>query len=157
NARKMSQISLSIGMLPPLNLLDAPIVSNTAPFSETSFDSLSQQVEQNLLDFGVVVKVVAVRPGPIVTRFELELAPGVKVSKITGLSKDIARSLRVTSVRVVEVIPGKSAIGLELPNQHRDPVSLREVLESSRFAQTKSPVSLVLGKDIAGCPVVVDL
>ena len=155
--KRPSSVSLSLGMVPPLTLLDPPVVSENNAFSDTSFEALSALVEQRLLDFGVVAKVVAVRPGPIITRFELELAPGIKVSKITGLSKDIARSLMVTSVRVVEVIPGKSAIGLELPNQHRDPVSLREILESSRFTQAKSPVSLALGKDIAGCSVVVDL
>lgn len=155
--KRDSAVSLSFGMLPPLTLLDPPVVSNTSAFTDTSYEELSKLVEQRLLDFGVSVKVVAVRPGPIITRFELELAPGIKVSKISGLAKDIARSLMVTSVRIVEVIPGKSAIGLEIPNQHRDPVSLRDILESPRFSQAKSPVSLVLGKDIAGCPVVVDL
>lgn len=155
--KRPSSVALSLGMLPPLSLLDPPVVSDAQAFPDTSFEALSALVEQRMLDFGVVAKVVAVRPGPIITRFELDLAPGVKVSKITGLSKDIARSLMVPSVRVVEVIPGKSFIGLELPNQHRDPVSLREILESSRFQQAKSPVSLALGKDIAGCPVVVDL
>ncbi len=103
------------------------------------------------------VKVVAVHPGPVITRFELELAPGIKVSKITGLAKDIARSLSATSVRVVEVIPGKSVIGLELPNEHHEMVVLRDILESQRYVQAKSPISLALGKDIAGYPVVVDL
>ena len=109
------------------------------------------------MDFGVEVKVVAVHPGPIITRFELDLAPGIKVSKISGLAKDIARSLSASSVRIVEVIPGKSVIGLELPNEFRETVVLRDVLESQRFVQSKSSVSLVLGKDIAGFPVVVDL
>src|SRR5690348_10326255 len=126
-------------------------------FSSVSFEDLSHLVEQRLLDFGVEVKVVAVHPGPVITRFELDLAPGIKVSKISGLAKDIARSLSVISVRVVEVIPGKSVIGLEVPNEHRELVCLREVLESSRYMQSHSPISLALGKDIAGFPVVVDL
>src|SRR5690348_14453521 len=126
-------------------------------FSSVSFEDLSHLVEQRLLDFGVEVKVVAVHPGPIITRFELELAPGIKVSKITGLAKDIARSLSTVSVRVVEVIPGKSYIGLEIPNENRELVALRDILESQRYGQARSPMSLVLGKDISGNPVVVDL
>jgi S-DNA-T family DNA segregation ATPase FtsK/SpoIIIE len=152
-----SPIILAPGSVPPLTLLDPIPPSEGKAFSNVSFEDLSMLVEQRLLDFGVEVKVVAVHPGPIITRFELDLAPGIKVSKISGLAKDIARSLSATSVRVVEVIPGKSVIGLELPNEHREVVSLRDVLESQRFAQSKSPVSLALGKDIAGFPVVVDL
>lgn len=150
-------VAINPGTLPPFTLLDLAPASEGKAFSNVSFEELSQLVEQRLLDFGVEVKVVAVHPGPIITRFELDLAPGVKVSKITGLAKDIARSLSATSVRVVEVIPGKSVIGLELPNEHREVVTLRDVLESQRYAQSKSPVSLALGKDIAGFPVVVDL
>lgn len=150
-------ISLSTGMLPPLTLLNLPAPSQGKAFSKVSLEDLSLLVEQRLLDFGVEVKVVAVHPGPVITRFELDLAPGIKVSKISGLAKDIARSLSVTSVRVVEVIPGKSVIGLEVPNEHRDLVCLREVLESTRYTQSHSPISLALGKDIAGFPVVVDL
>ena len=145
------------GTLPPLSLLNAPPPAAEKPFTQTTFEELSELVEQRLGDFGVTVKVVAVHPGPVVTRFELELAPGIKVSKISGLAKDIARSLSAISVRVVEVIPGKSVIGLELPNEHRAVVSLREVLESQRYAQARSPVSLALGKDISGYPVIVDL
>lgn len=152
-----SPVTVGPGKLPPLTLLDPPPPPEGKAFSNTTFEELSQLVEQRLLDFGVEVKVVAVHPGPIITRFELELAPGVKVSKISGLAKDIARSLSAISVRVVEVIPGKSVIGLELPNEHRELVVLRDILESQRYAQSKSPVSLALGKDIAGFPVVVDL
>ncbi len=156
--RKMeSSVVLTTGMLPPLTLLNPPQPSEGKAFSNTTFEALSQLVEQRLLDFGVDVKVVAVHPGPVITRFELELAPGIKVSKITGLAKDIARSLSASSVRVVEVIPGKAVIGLELPNEFRESVSLREIFESQRYIQSKSPVSLVLGKDISGYPVVVDL
>lgn len=152
-----SSVILAPGTLPPVTLLDAPTPSEGKAFSNTTFEELSQLVEKRLLDFGVEAKVVAVLPGPVITRFELDLAPGIKVSKITGLAKDIARSLSASSVRVVEVIPGKSVIGLELPNEYRESVCLRDILESQRYIQTKSPVSLVLGKDIAGFPVVVDL
>lgn len=157
NKKIESTVIVAPGTVPPLTLLDPPPPSEGKAFTNTTFEDLSLLVEQRLLDFGVAVKVVAVHPGPIITRFELELAPGIKVSKIVGLAKDIARSLSATSVRVVEVIPGKSVIGLELPNEHREVVGLREILESQRYVQSKSPVSLALGKDIAGYPVVVDL
>jgi S-DNA-T family DNA segregation ATPase FtsK/SpoIIIE len=150
-------IKMAPGSLPPLTLLNAPAPMTEKAFSNISFEALSQLVEQRLLDFGVEAKVVAVLPGPVITRFELDLAPGIKVSKITGLAKDIARSLSAVSVRVVEVIPGKSVIGLEIPNEHRELVTLRDMLESQRYIQSRSPVSLVLGKDISGNPVVVDL
>ena len=150
-------IKLEPGSLPPFTLLNSPPAMAEKPFASISFAELSQLVEQRLSDFGVEVKVVAVLPGPVITRFELELAPGIKVSKITGLAKDIARSLSAVSVRVVEVIPGKSVIGLEIPNENRELVTLRDILESQRYAQSRSPVSLVLGKDISGNSVVVDL
>lgn len=150
-------IQLEPGALPPLTLLNEPPPMLDKPFANISFDELSMLVEQRLSDFGVEVKVVAVLPGPVITRFELDLAPGVKVSKITGLAKDIARSLSAVSVRVVEVIPGKSVIGLEIPNENREMVTLRDMLESQRYVQSRSPLSLVLGKDISGNPVVVDL
>jgi S-DNA-T family DNA segregation ATPase FtsK/SpoIIIE len=152
-----SAVVLAPGTVPPLTLLNPAPPSEGKAFSNATFEELSHLVEQRLSDFGVEVKVVAVHPGPVITRFELELAPGIKVSKISGLAKDIARSLSATSVRVVEVIPGKSVIGLELPNEHREVVALRDVLESQRYAQSRSPVSLALGKDISGYPVVVDL
>ena len=153
----ISGVKLEPGALPPLSLLDMPQAAAEKAFSHITFETLSQLVEQRLSDFGVEVKVVAVLPGPVITRFELELAPGIKVSKITGLAKDIARSLSAVSVRVVEVIPGKSVIGLEIPNENREIVMLREILESQRYIQSRSPVSIVLGKDISGHPVVVDL
>lgn len=152
-----SSVVIAPGTLPPLTLLDPQPPAEGKAFSKVSFEELSDLVEQRLTEFGVDVKVVAVNPGPIITRFELDLAPGIKVSKISGLAKDIARSLSVSSVRIVEVIPGKSVIGLELPNEHREIVGLRDVLESQRFAQSRSPVSLALGKDISGFPVIVDL
>jgi S-DNA-T family DNA segregation ATPase FtsK/SpoIIIE len=150
-------IKLAPGELPALDLLNPSPPMNDKPFANISFEALSELVEQRLADFGVEAKVVAVLPGPVITRFELDLAPGIKVSKITGLAKDIARSLSVVSVRVVEVIPGKSVIGLEIPNENREMVTLRDILESPRYTQSRSPVSLVLGKDISGNPMVVDL
>lgn len=155
--KTITDVVITGGQLPPLSLLDMPERLDGKPFAELSFEELSHLVEQRLADFGVETKVVAVHPGPIITRFELDLAPGIKVSKISGLAKDIARSLSVNSVRIVEVIPGKSVIGLELPNEHREVVGLRDILESERYIQSRSPVSLALGKDIAGYPVIVDL
>lgn len=143
--------------LPSLDLLDKPEKHAFKGYSNATLEKMSFEVEQRLQDFGVEVQVVAVHPGPVITRFELQLAPGVKVSKISGLSKDLARSLSVTSVRIVEIIPGKPVIGLEVPNEHRETVRLREILFSSQYQQASSPLSLVLGKDIAGHPVVVDL
>lgn len=143
--------------LPSLDLLDPPEQSTTKNYSNAALENMSREVEMRLLDFGITVQVVAVHPGPVVTRYELQLAAGLKVSKVTGLVKDLARSLSVPSVRVVEVIPGKSVIGLELPNDHRQIVRLSEVLTSQQYEQARSPLSLALGKDIAGHPVVVDL
>jgi len=142
--------------LPPLELLDAPkrLVN---PIAQEDLDRVSRLVEAKLLDFNVQATVVDVFPGPVITRFELDLAPGIKVSKISGLSKDLARSLSAMSVRVVEVIPGKSVIGIEIPNENREIVYLRENLASDKFSQSKSPLTMVLGKDISGLPVVVDL
>lgn len=145
------------GTLPPLTLLDENKSGGAQGYSRNELEDMSKQVELRLRDFGVEVKVVAVHPGPVVTRFELQLAPGTKVSKITALAKDIARSMSVISVRVVEVIQGKSVIGLELPNQHREMVRLHEILSSEQYDQARSPLSLALGKDIAGHPVVVDI
>ncbi len=142
--------------LPPLDLLDMPRVGGRA-YSEDELRNMSQQLEQTLSDFGVTVKVVAVEPGPVITRFELDPAPGVKVSQISNLAKDIARALSTISVRVVEVIPGKSYIGLEIPNQERELVSLREIFEGSDYSNASSPLTMALGKDISGNPVVADL
>ena len=142
--------------LPSISLLDRPD-KKANPISEEDLERVSRLVEVKLLDFNVQCQVVAVYPGPVITRFELDLAPGVKVSKISGLAKDLARSLSAMSVRVVEVIPGKSVIGLELPNEHREIVYFSEGLSSDKFAQSQSPLTMVLGKDIAGEPVVVDL
>ncbi|MCH8501829.1 MAG: DNA translocase FtsK 4TM domain-containing protein [Aliidiomarina sp.] len=145
-----------VSELPSIQLLDRANRSGN-PISQSELDEVSRTVESVLKDFGVEVQVAGVQPGPVVTRFELDLAPGVKVSKISNLAKDIARSLSAIAVRVVEVIPGKSYVGLELPNKHREIVRLSEVLESEGFAKSPSPLSMVLGKDIAGKPVTVDL
>jgi S-DNA-T family DNA segregation ATPase FtsK/SpoIIIE len=118
---------------------------------------MSGQVERKLADFGVVAEVTAVHPGPVVTLFELQLAAGTKASKVTNLSKDLARALSVVSVRVVEVIPGKTVIGLEIPNEYRETVYLSETLRSEAYDRSKSPLTLALGKDIVGEPVVADL
>lgn len=144
--------------LPDLDLLEiAPPTDPKRHYSMAMLDKLSREVEERLADFGVEVKVVAVSPGPIITRFEMTLAPGLKVSKITGLAKDLARSLSVTSVRVVEIIPGKAVVGLEIPNQYREVVKLREVLESPQYQEKEGPLTIALGKDIGGVPMVVNL
>lgn len=118
---------------------------------------MSRLVEDILADFNVVVKVVGFHPGPVITRFELQLAAGVKVSRISSLSKDLARSLSVTSVRIVEIIPGKPVVGLEIPNCVREMVTLRELLKSPAFEKSKSMLTLAMGKDIAGIPICADL
>lgn len=144
-------------ILPKLALLDSPAEKVNIEFNNKALEECSQQVEMRLADFGVESKVVAVHPGPVVTRYELELAAGTKVSKITGLVKDLARSLSVISVRVVEVIPGKSVIGLEIPNDKRQVVTLYEVLATKQFQNSRSALTLALGNDISGNPVIVDL
>jgi S-DNA-T family DNA segregation ATPase FtsK/SpoIIIE len=142
--------------LPPLALLDEAS-HGTVGYSEQSLEAMSRQVEFKLRDFGVEVEVKDVHPGPVITRFELEPAPGVKAAKITNLARDLARSLSVMAVRVVEVIPGKSYIGLEIPNEQREIVHLSEILRSREYDKANSPLTLALGKDIGGNPVVVDL
>ncbi len=142
--------------LPSLTLLDqTPPATNKV--SASVLENTSREVEARLLDFGIDVQVVAVHPGPVVTRYEMQLAPGIKVSKISGLAKDLARSLSVTSVRIVDVIPGKTTVGLEVPNENRQIVRLAEIFSSQQYEQARSLLSLALGKDISGNPVVVDL
>ena len=143
--------------LPPLSLLDEPAADDYAGYSTEALEAMSKLVELKLADFGVSVEVVAVHPGPVITRFELQPAPGVKVSQISNLAKDIARSLSIISVRVVEIIPGKSTVGLEIPNERRELVRLSEILRSANYDKSTSPLTLSLGKDIAGKPVVADL
>ncbi|HKE44251.1 MAG TPA: DNA translocase FtsK 4TM domain-containing protein [Steroidobacteraceae bacterium] len=142
--------------LPPLSLLDDPPPRESG-YSEEALEAMSRLVELKLRDFGVDVEVVAVHPGPVVTRFELRPAAGVKVSQITNLAKDLARALSAISVRVVEVIPGKSVVGLEIPNEKRELVTLGEIIKSRAYDDLASPLALALGKDIGGHPVVADL
>ena len=144
------------GKVPSVTLLDKAKASKNA-ISQRQLEETAALVEEKLSDFGIKSEVVGVCPGPIVTRYELQMAPGTKVSKLTGLAKDIARSLATHSVRIVEVIPGKPYVGLEIPNEKRDMVSLREVLEADVFTQQTSPLTMGLGKDIAGKPQVVNL
>jgi S-DNA-T family DNA segregation ATPase FtsK/SpoIIIE len=144
------------GELPPLKLLDDPPPREPA-YSAEALEALSRLVEMKLRDFGIEVEVVAVQPGPVVTRFELRPAPGVKASQITSLAKDLARALSVLSVRVVEVIPGKNVMGLEIANERRETVTLGEIVRSKAYDDVHSPVAIALGKDIGGQPMVADL
>jgi S-DNA-T family DNA segregation ATPase FtsK/SpoIIIE len=142
--------------LPPLKLLDDP-PPHEPTYSAEALEALSRLVEMKLKDFGIEVEVVAVQPGPVVTRFELRPAPGVKASQITTLAKDLARALSVLSVRVVEVIPGKNVMGLEIANEKREIVTLGEIVRSKAYDDIHSPLALALGKDIGGQPMVADL
>lgn len=143
--------------IPPLTLLDPPEEHKERGYSEESLEHMSRLLEEKLADFGVSVEVVEVNPGPVITRFEIKPAPGVKVSKISNLAKDLARSLAVLSVRVVEVIPGKSVVGIEIPNEEREIVRLSEVLGARVFTESSSPLTLALGNDIGGNPMVANL
>lgn len=144
--------------MPSLSLLDKGQPGKAmGGYTHQELESVSRNVEQHLLDFGIQADVVAVHPGPVITRFELQLAAGIKVSRLSALAKDLARSLSVISVRVVEVIPGKTVVGIELPNQNREIVRLSEVLSADVYQQAHSPLILALGVDIAGNPMVVDL
>jgi len=144
------------GALPPLELLDPP-PKHEQGYSEEALQAMSRLVEIKLRDFGVEVEVVAVHAGPVITRFELQPAPGVKVNQISNLAKDLARALSTVSVRVVEVIPGKSVVGLEVPNESRELVTLGEILRSEAYDRAGSKLTLALGKDIGGQPVTADL
>ena len=143
--------------MPDLELLDDGLASATVGYSDASLEAMSRRLEKKLADFKVEAQVVSVLRGPVVTCFELKPAPGVKVSKITSLAKDLARSLAVVSVRIVEVIPGKSVVGIEIPNEERETVRLKELLSSSTYEDANSPLTLTLGKDIAGAPVMADI
>ena len=161
-AKRETQIPLFHGTgatadgLPPLALLDDP-KPQAKGYSEETLETLSRQIEFKLKDFRIDVQVVGAYPGPVITRFELEPAPGVKVSQISSLDKDIARGLSVKAVRVVDVIPGKSVIGLEIPNTSREMIYLSELLRSREYDKSASPLTLALGKGIAGQPTVADL
>jgi S-DNA-T family DNA segregation ATPase FtsK/SpoIIIE len=142
--------------LPALSLLDDP-PPRVGGYSAEALEAMSRLVELKLRDFGVEAEVVEVHPGPVITRFELRPAPGVKVAQISNLAKDLARALSAISVRVVEIIPGKSTMGLEIPNETREMVTLGEIIKSKAYDDLASPLALVLGKDIGGNPVVADL
>ena len=153
---RAGQIDPDLPPMPSFDLLERAD-KHENPLTPEEIEGISRLVEEKLADFNIEATVVGVYPGPVITRFELDLAPGVKVSKITGLSKDLARAMSAISVRVVEVIPGKSVIGLELPNKKREMVRLSEVISCDTFQSNKSPLTMVLGADISGQPVVVDL
>jgi DNA segregation ATPase FtsK/SpoIIIE, S-DNA-T family len=159
-AQKERQVTLfdppKAGELPAMQLLDDP-PERVASYSPEALEAMSRLVEIKLRDFGVEVEVVAVHPGPVVTRFEMQPSPGTKASQISGLAKDLARALSAISVRVVEVIPGKSVMGLEIPNEKREMVTLGEIIKSQAYEEVSSPLALALGKDIAGHPIVADL
>ncbi|MEK7386136.1 MAG: DNA translocase FtsK, partial [candidate division NC10 bacterium] len=142
--------------LPPLKLLDEP-AKETEPVGAETLEFTSRLIEKKLSDFGVAVKVLAAYPGPVITRYEIEPSVGVKGSQIVHLVKDLARALSVVAIRVVETIPGKSCMGLEIPNPHRQEVRLSEILGSETYHGAHSHLALALGKDIAGNPVVADL
>ncbi len=147
----------SVKELPAIGLLDAWQETNDSGFSKESLEAMSKLLELKLKDFGIDIEVTAVNPGPVITRFEVQPAPGIKVSRITNLAKDLARSLAVVSVRVVEVIPGKTVIGIEIPNEKREIIQLSQVLSSAEFDRAGSTLSMALGHDIVGKPVIVDL
>ncbi|MFB0934501.1 MAG: DNA translocase FtsK 4TM domain-containing protein, partial [Propionivibrio sp.] len=144
------------GLLPPLHLLE-PAAAATEVVSTETLEFTSRLIERKLADFGVQVKVLAAYPGPVITRYEIEPAVGVKGSQIVNLAKDIARSLSMVSIRVVETVPGKSCMALELPNPKRQIVRLSEIISSHEYHAMSSPLAMTLGKDIGGHPVVVDL
>ncbi|HRP73829.1 MAG TPA: DNA translocase FtsK 4TM domain-containing protein [Luteimonas sp.] len=161
-ARREQQIPMFAGInaggseLPALSLLDPP-KPQVKGYDEETLETLSRQIEFKLRDFRIEVEVKEAQPGPVITRFEMEPAPGVKVSQISSLDKDIARGLSVKSVRVVDVIPGKSVIGIEIPNTRREMIYLSELLDSKEYDKSASPLTLALGKGISGQPVVADL
>ena len=146
-----------VGPVPHMDLLDDRSLDDASGYSAESLETMSRQLELKLKEFGVEVEVVSVLPGPVVTRFEVQPAAGVRAQKITTLAKDLARSLAVISVRVVEVIPGKSVVGIEIPNENREMVRLKEVFASPEYEKSKSPLTLALGKDVAGAPAVTDI
>ncbi len=154
---QVQDVLFDSGELPSIGLLDRQQGVLESGYSPEKLEEMSRLLEIKLKDFGVKIEVVAVNPGPVITRFEIQPAPGVKAAKITNLAKDLARSLAMSSVRVVEVIAGKSVMGLEIPNENRAMVYLGDVLSSSEFQSNKSPLTLALGHDIAGDPVTADL
>ena len=155
--RAAAESGKPVGQMPDLDLLDREEAPGRGGFSDQNIEDMSRLLESKLGDFGIEATVDSVLPGPVVTRFEVQPAAGVKVSRITALAKDLARSLAVISVRIVEVIPGKTVVGIEIPNQHRETVRLREVLASDVYQRADSPLTMALGKDISGDSVVADI
>lgn len=153
----LAKPSIDKKQIPDVKILDEPEKKVSLGYTPEQLESMSRLLEAKLKDFGVIAEVVEVNPGPVITRFEIQPAPGTKVSKITNLAKDLARSMAVLSVRVVEVIAGKSVVGIEIPNENREMVRLREVLDAPVYTRAASKLSLGLGNDIAGNPVVVNL
>ena len=147
----------SLTPIPELSILDKPDPDRKPSYTEAELTQLSELLEIKLQDFNVKAEVVNAIPGPVVTRFEVELAPGVKASKVTGISRDLARSLSMASLRVVEVIPGKPYIGIEVPNKKREMVRLIELLETDKYKDPKAQISMAMGKDIGGKPIITDL
>ena len=143
--------------IPALSILDKPDPNHQPSYTTAELEQLSELLEIKLQEFNVKANVVNAIPGPVVTRFEVELAPGVKASKVTGISRDLARSLSMASLRVVEVIPGKPYIGIEVPNKQREMVRLIELLDTEKFKDPKSQISMAMGKDIGGKPIITDL
>src|SRR5699024_5028767 len=143
--------------LPPLSLLDPPDEDGRGGFTDADLENMSRLLETKLADFKVSAEVVAVQPGQLITRFEVQPAAGIKASRITGLAQDLARSLAVISVRVVEVIPGKTTVGIEIPNEKREIIRFVEAVGSKLFDESKSSLTMALGKDISGNPVIADL
>lgn len=156
-AMQTAKYRASLSPLPPLDLLDLPDPDRSPSYSREQLQQLSALLEIKLQEFNVKANVVNAQLGPVVTRFEVELAPGVKASKVTGIARDLARSLSMASVRVVEVIPGKPYIGIEVPNPHRQMVRLIELLKTEDFQDPNGLISMAMGKDIAGRPVITDL
>ena len=146
-----------VGELPPITLLNEWEENKAIGYSPEALEAMSKLLEIKLKDFGIDIQVVGINPGPVITRFEVQPAAGIKVSRISNLVKDLARSLAVSSLRVVEVIPGKTCIGIEIPNEKKEMIFLGQVLSSAEFDNARSPVSMALGHDIGGNPVVVDL
>lgn len=156
-AMQTAQHRADLSPLPSLELLELPDPKRKVSYSQEQLERLSRLLEIKLKEFNVVAQVIEAQPGPVVTRFELELAPGVKASKVTNIARDLARSLSMASVRVVEVIPGKPYIGIEVPNSNREMVRLIELLETDAYRDPKGLISMAMGKDIAGKPVLTDL
>lgn len=156
-AMQTAQHRAGLSPLPSLDLLELPDPKRKVSYSPEQLERLSRLLEIKLKEFAVVAQVIEAQPGPVVTRFELELAPGVKASKVTNIARDLARSLSMASVRVVEVIPGKPYIGIEVPNSNREMVRLIELVETEAYRDPKGLISMAMGKDIAGRPVLTDL